>query len=129
MSKLCCGVIMPDDEKAKSTEEGNGDKGKAGDDAGGAKEEEENAGDAAATKDGEGASGRETCQCIFLVVYVSPSPSHHLLPQPLHYPSLLTASGRCNHKVYALSPLTLDLGDRVLASSCLLSCGRGCTGG
>jgi hypothetical protein len=49
--------MMPDDEKGKSNEEGNGDKAKAGDDASGANEEEENAGDAAATKDGEGASG------------------------------------------------------------------------
>ena len=47
--------MIPDDEKAKDNEEGNGDKGKAGDDASGAKEEE-NAGDAAASKDGEGAS-------------------------------------------------------------------------
>ena len=39
---------MPDDEKAKSNEEGNGDMAKAGDDASGANEEEENAGDAAA---------------------------------------------------------------------------------
>ena len=50
-------MMMPDDEKAKSNEEGNGDMAKAGDDASGANEEEENAGDAAATKDGEGASG------------------------------------------------------------------------
>jgi hypothetical protein len=71
----------------------------------------------------------ETCQCTFLVVDVSPSPSHHLLPQPLHYASLLTGSCPCNHKLYALFPLTLDLWDRLLASSCLLSCGRRCTGG